>query len=151
MNTVSMTGNDSLIIDNTLIDDLADGDSFDLTFPDDIATVTIGKDGNAIFSKNESGNRAEGVIRVLRGSPKDKYLNQKLNLQQQNFAGTVLMNGEFIKKVGNGQGLVTSDTYLLQGGLFTKYVPGKTNSTGDAETSISIYTVQFAKAGRVIG
>lgn len=151
MKTVSMTGGDSLLINDTLIDDLADGDAFDLTFPEDIATVTIGKDGNAIFSKNEAGNRAEGVIRVLRASPKDKYLNNLLTLQQQNFAGTVLLNGEFIKKVGNGQGAITSDTYVLAGGLFTKMVPGKTNSAGEAEQSVSIYTVQFAQAGRAIG
>jgi len=151
MNNVSMTGGDSLLINDTLIDDLADGDAFDLTFPDDLATVTIGKDGNAIFSKNESGSRAEAVMRVLRGSPKDKYLNNLLTLQNQNFAGMTLLNGEFIKKVGNGQGQITADTYILQGGVFTKMVPGKTNSTGEAEQSISIYTMQFAKAGRAIG
>lgn len=151
MKTVSMTGADSLLLNNTLIDDLADGDAFALTFPDDIATVTIGKDGNAIFSKNEAGNRAEGVMRVLRGSPKDKFLNNLLTLQQQNFAGTILLNGEFIKKVGDGKGTITSDTYLLQSGVFTKMVEAKTNSAGEAEQSISIYTVQFASAGRVIG
>lgn len=151
MKTVSMTGGDSLLVNDTLIDDLADGDAFDLTFPEDIATVTIGKDGNAIFSKNEAGNRAEGVLRVLRGSPKDKYLNNLLTLQQQNFAGTILLTGEFIKKVGNGQGVITSDTYILQGGIFTKMVPGKTNSSGDPEQSVSIYTIQFAQAGRSLG
>ena len=151
MKTITMTGNDSLILNNTLIDDLADGDAFDLTFPEDISTVTIGKDGNAIFSKNEAGSRAEGVARVLRGSPKDKYLNNLLTLQQQNFAGMTLLNGEFIKKVGNGAGQVTSDTYLLQAGLFTKFVPAKTNSAGEAEQSVSIYTISFASAARVIG
>lgn len=151
MKAVSMTGGDSLILNDRLIDGLADGDAFILTFPDDIATVTIGKDGNAIFSQNASGKRAEGVLRVLRGSTVDKWLNNILSLQQQNFAGFVLLNGEFIKKVGDGQGKVTSDTYLLQGGVFTKMVEGKTNSNGEAEQSIAIYSVQFAEAGRALG
>ncbi len=151
MATVTMTGNDIHIINGRLLTDLADGDCAALTFPDDIASVTIGKNGNAIYSLNESGERAENVLRVIRGSNDDKYLNNLMSQQKANFAGFVLMTGEFIKKIGDGTGKVTNDTYLTAGGIFTKRVEAKTNTAGEAEQSISVYTINFANAPRTIG
>lgn len=151
MATVSMTGNDTIIINERVLTDLADGDCVNLTFPDDIANLAKGKNGNTIYSLNESGKRAENVIRVIRGSDDDKYLNNLLTQMQANFAGFILMTGEFIKKVGDGKGTITNDTYILSGGIFTKQVEAKNNVAGETEQSVSIYTLQFANAPRAIG
>lgn len=151
MATVGLTGSDTSILQQRLFTDLADGDCFTLTFPDDIATVTVGKNGNTIYGLNESGRRAECIARVIRGSADDKFLNNLLTQQFANFSGFVLLTGEFIKKVGDGTGKVTSDTYILSGGVFTKRVEAKTNTTGEAEQSVAIYTMQFANAPRAIG
>lgn len=150
MSTVAITGNDVVILDDTIINDLADGDAGTLTHPDDIANIAIGKNGNAIFSKNESGKRGELVLRVLLGSPADRFLQSRHVQQDQNFAGFIPMTGEFIKKVGDGQGNVTNVSYLMSGGVFTKVVDAKTNTAGDVEQSIAIYTMQFAISKRAI-
>lgn len=151
MASVSMTGNDTIVINDRLLTDLADGDAVTVSYPDDIAAVKVGKNGNSIYSLNTTGKRAEVILRVIRGSADDKYLNNLLSQMQANFAGFILMTGEFIKKVGNGQGFITSDTYVMSGGIFTKAVEGKSNVEGDTEQSVAIYTLNYSNSPRAIG
>ena len=150
MSTISMTGDDTVSINDRVFDDLADEDAINLTFPDEAATIKTGKDGNSIYALNESGRQAEVTIRVMRGSADDKFLNGLLAQQRSNFAGFVLMTGEFVKRIGDGQGNVLADTYVLSGGVFSKQVEGKTNTQGDTEQSVSVYTLRFANAPRAI-
>ena len=147
----SLTGTDVIKINNRILSDLADADAVTLTFPNDIAVVKTGKNGNAIYAKNETGNQAEATIRVLRGSSDDKYLNNELNTMKNDFSGYNLLNGEFIKKIGDGQGNITNDTYLCTGGVIGKQVEAKTSAEGDTEQSVSIYTIRFAVCERTIG
>lgn len=150
MSTVALSGNDTTILNGRVLNDLADQNAVELTFPNEIATVKTGKNGNSIFSLNELGQNADVKIRVIRGSSDDKYLNGLISLQQANFAGTVLISGEFIKKVGDGQGNVTNDTYILIGGIMNKNVEAKSNVEGDTEQSVSIYSLKFARAPRAL-
>lgn len=150
MATVAMSGNDAVSINNTLLADLADGDTVTLTFPNEIASVKTGKNGNAIYGLNQTGRQAEVKIRVIRGSTDDKFLNALLAQQQQNFSGFVLMIGEFVKLVGDGRGNVTSDTYVLAGGVFEKQVEAKSNVEGDSAQSVSEYSIRFSNAPRAI-
>lgn len=150
MNSVALSGNDTITINNHVFNDLADGNVVELDFPTDIASVKTGKNGNSIYGLNESGKQADVKIRVLRGSADDKFLNNLLSQQQANFAGTVLLSGTFIKKIGDGQGNVTSDTYIMGGGVFMKQIPGKSNVEGDTEQSVAMYTMKFSNAPRVL-
>lgn len=151
MATVAMTGNDTIVVNDRLLTDLADADAVTITYPDDIAAVKVGKNGNSIYSLNTTGKRAEVVLRVIRGSADDKYLNNLLTQMQANFAGFILMTGEFIKKIGDGTGNITNDTYVMAGGIFTKQVEGKSNVEGDTEQSVSIYTLNYSNSPRAIG
>lgn len=150
MSAIALSGNDTVIINNQVITDLADGNCIELTFPTDIANVKTGKNGNSIYGLNESGKQSEVKMRVLRGSSDDKFLQNLLTQQQANFAGTVLMIGQFIKKIGDGQGNISSDTYIMSGGVFVKQVEGKSNVEGETEQSIAIYTLKFSNAPRVL-
>ncbi len=150
MSTVSLTGSDTIILNNRVIVDLADGNVADLTFPNEIANVKTGKNGNAIYSLNESGKQAEFKLRLILGSSDDKFLQGLMALQQNNFAETVLLNGSFIKKVGDGAGVVTSAQYICSGGIFTKQIEGKSNVDGEVDQSIAMYTIKFSNAPRVI-
>lgn len=150
MGAVALSGNDTINLQNRVLADLADGNCVELTFPNDIANVKTGKNGNSIYGLNESGKQCEVKVRVLRGSDDDKFLNNLLVQQQANFAGTVLLIGQFIKKIGDGQGNITSDTYVMSGGVFTKQVEGKSNVEGETEQSISIYTIKFSNAPRAL-
>ncbi len=77
-------------------------------------------------------------------------MNGLLAQQQNNFAGWPLAIGEFVKKLGDGLGNITSDTYVLSGGVFTKQVEAKMNVEGDTEQSVSIYTMKFSNSPRAI-
>ena len=148
MAAVALSGNDTITIGNgvqsQVLSDLADGNCVELKFPNEIAKPKIGKNGNAIYGLDTTGQMAEATLRILRGTSDDQFLMGLLNAQQQNFAGTVLLIGQFIKKMGDGQGNVISDTYILSGGVFTKIPEAKTNVEGDVEQSISIYTIKWA-------
>jgi|SRR6185312_964570 len=150
MSTVALSGSDTIQLNNRVLTDLADQNCVELTFPNDIAQVKTGKNGNSIYALNETGKQCELKIRIIRGSSDDQYLNNLLIQQQNNFAGTVLNSGTFIKKIGDGQGNIGSDTYVLGGGVFTKQVEGKMNVEGDTEQSISMYMMKFSNAPRAI-
>jgi len=150
MGSVALSGSDTLTIQNHIFADFADANCAELTFPNDIANVKTGKNGNSIYGLNESGRQCELKLRVLRASDDDKFLNGLLAAQQLNFAGTVLLSGQFIKKIGYGDGKIASDTYVLGGGVFVKQVEGKTNTEGDVEQSIAMYTIRFSNAPRAI-
>lgn len=150
MASVALSGADTVTINNRVITDLGDGNVVELTYPNEIASVKTGKNGNSIYGLNETGRQCEVKIRVIRGSSDDKFLNNLLVQQQGNFAAFPLMIGEFIKKLGDGAGNITSDTYVLSGGVFTKQVEGKNNVEGDSEQSVSIYTLKFSNAPRAL-
>lgn len=148
--SVSLTGSDTTIINNRVISDLADGDCVNLDFPNEIATLKTGKNGNVIYALNETGRECTMSLRVLRGSDDDKFLNNLLQIQQGNFAGFILLSGEFIKKIGDGEGNITNDTYIMAGGIFLKRVGAKNNTEGDTEQSVSIYEMKFANSPRAL-
>lgn len=150
MSTVAMSGSDTIKIQGRIFADLADGDCVALTFPNDIAQVKTGKNGNSIYGLNESGKQCELAVRLVRGSDDDKFMNNLLAIQQANFAGFVLLVGEFVKRIGDGQGNIGSDTYITSGGVFVKLVEAKNNVEGDTEQSISIYHMKFSNSPRVI-
>lgn len=150
MSSVSLSGDDTFTINNYVFADLADGNVVDLTFPNDIATVKTGKNGNSIYGFNAMGKQSQAVIRVLRGSADDSFLNGLLSAQQANFSGTTLMIGQFVKKIGYGNGNITSDTYIMGGGVFSKQVEGKSNTDGDSDQSVAVYTLKFANSPRTL-
>ena len=151
MASVSMTGADTIILNTRLFTDLADGDCIDLTFPNEIAVVKVGKNGNSIYAFNATGQMAMLRMRVIRGSDDDKYLNNLLQSQQQNFAAFPLISGTFTKQVGNNTGTIVNDIYVVGGGVFTKQVEGKNNVEGNTDQSVSVYEIKFANAPRSIG
>lgn len=150
MATVSLSGADTISINGRVLADLADANCVELTFPNDIAAVKTGKNGNSLFALNESGRQCEMKLRLMRGSADDKFMNGLLSLQQSNFSGFPLIVGNFVKKLGDGAGNVTSDTYIASGGVFTKQVEAKMNVEGDTEQSIAMYTMKFTNTPRAI-
>lgn len=150
MSTVALSGSDTIMINNRVFSDLADGDCVALTFPTDIAQVKTGKNGNSVYALNETGKQCEVAIRVIRGSADDKFMQNLLTQQQLNFASTVLLIGEFIKILGDGKANLSNDTYILSGGIFTKQIEAKNNVEGDVDQSVAVYKMKFSNAPRVI-
>ena len=150
MGTNSLTGADTMEINGRILIDLPNGDVTTITFPNDIASVTIGKNGNAIIALNETGKQTDVVQRVLVGSNDDKALNSILLNYQKDPVGFILMTGTFVKKSGDGQGNVNNTVYALSGGFINKRIEAKSNVEGDTEQSVAIYNMKFTNASRAI-
>lgn len=150
MSQVALSGQDTCVLNNYLFTGFGDGTYAELTFDADVGNVKTGKNGNSIYGFNETGKQATLKLRVLRASADDAFLNNLLAQQQQNFAAFALLQGQFVKKIGDGKGNVTSDTYIVSGGIFTKIPEGKSNAEGDTEQSLAIYTIKFSNAPRIL-
>ena len=143
-----ITGNDTLVINNRVIQDLTDGSVIDLSFPTKKAVVKVGKNRNSLFAENTQGYSSDLKIRLLRRGGDDGFLLNLSNLQDQNFSGTTLLTGTFTKQVGDGQGGVSYDTYTLQGGIFVSQQPAMSNPEGNTEQASTVYEIVFSNVFR---
>jgi len=148
MTAVAITGKDTLVLKQRVFTDLADGDASVIDFPNDLVSMKTGKNKNTIYAKNATGLNAELTLRVIKGSGDDKYLNGELAQITNDMPKYVLMKGSFVKKIGDGEGNVTSDTYNISGGIVKKPVGAKDNVEGDTEQAVSIYVISVALAER---
>jgi hypothetical protein len=151
MPTVALTGKDTIKINGRILNDLADGDCAALTYPNDISVVKTGKNGNSIYAFKYDGNQCDVLLRVLRGSSDDKFLNNLLAILKNDPAAFTLIQGEFGKNIGDGAGGITADVYIMSGGTFKKQTEVKENAEGDVEQAVAIYSLVFSNAPRTIG
>lgn len=147
----TVTSNDTLTLNGHVFNDLATDDVTTISFPNALVTRKTGKNGNTIYAQNAQGLNADLVLRVMRGSTDDQYCQQLINTSPEDFPATQLLTGTFVKRLGDGQGNVVSDTYTLAGGVISKLVDGKENVSGDTSQAEAIYNVIFASGARAIG
>ena len=143
MSAISLSGSDILQINDRVLADVADGDFATITFPNDLAQVKTGKNGNTIYASNAMGQNADVVARILLGSSDDKFLTALMQDMINNFSNFVLLTGGFVKRVGVGNGQMVSDVYQCSGGVFKKMVDAKSNAEGDTEQSVAVYTIRY--------
>lgn len=143
-----ITADDTLTLYGRVFNDFADNDVSSITYNDDLVTLKTGKNKNTIFSRNEPGNNAMAVIRLIRGSDDDRFMQAKLAEVNGYFPSVILCSGQFVKNLGDGAGNVSRDVYNLAGGTFTRQVDGKENVNGDGEQGIAVYNMKFANAIR---
>lgn len=146
--TVSLTGSDTLIIGGRVISDVADGSWAHLTYPNTLVEAKTGKNGNSIYALNSMGLLADVEVRVIRASDDDIWLNAKLAAMKADFSSFVLFQGQMIKRVGDGMGNLSYDTYLLDGGVFSTQVEVLSNAEGNTDQSVSVYKFRFTNADR---
>jgi len=151
MSTVALTGKDTIIIDDRIIADSADGDTGVLEFPNNLFEVKQGKNGNVIYAFNAQGKLANFTLRLIRGSADDKYMMSRIQEAINDPPGFILFQAELFKRTGDGKGNVTSDIYQLPGGIPTKMPAAKENVAGDTEQAVSIYAISFGNSQRSLG
>lgn len=150
MATFTLTGSDTIKINDRIIADIGHGEVAKVSFSNDIATVKTGKSGNTIFSQNASGFQATMELKVIRGSADDKFMQTIVRQYKTDPVGFVLVGAELVKKLGDGTSKLISDTYVLVGGVPSKQVEVVSNVEGDVEQVLSVYTLQFANSDRAI-
>ena len=149
MATYALTGDDSIIINDIPLKDFANNDIGTLDLPNNLFDLATGKNGNTIFALDESGNNATLTVRVLMSSADDKRLNGMIP-KSDGFAQTILATGSVVKQIGDGQGNVSYNTYVLAGGMVQKKPSIKSNVNGDDSKAVVEYVIQFAEANRAI-
>jgi hypothetical protein len=150
MGEVSLTGKDTFKIDNRIFKSIADGDTVVLDIPNDISTTKVGKNGNILIAENVTGKTITATVRVLLASADDKYLNSRYMEFVNDSASFALLEGEFIKRVGDGNGNVNNVVYRMGKGTFTKMPVAKENQEGDTEQSVAVWVLSFPFSFRII-
>jgi hypothetical protein len=148
--SVSITGNDILVINGRVFADLADGDTSIIDFPNDVSAGKTGKNGNVLVAFNSTGKNVQLTLRLVRGSGDDKFLNSELRKYLNDSASYVPMAGSFTKRVGNGLGAVSADLYTFKVGIPKKIPGSKENVEGDTEQSVVSWEIMFYDGGRAI-
>lgn len=145
---ISLTGTDTLQIFGRTITAFGTGDYFTFTFDEELFKVEIGKDGNAVYAFNAPGLKSKGILKVLRGSRDDTYLNGLLSLMIADPAGFLLGTCVAVKRIGSGNGNIVNDVYIFGGAVFSKFPGVKGNQQGDTEQAMAVYEVMFTSATR---
>jgi len=150
MASLALSGDDTVVIQQRNIVDLATGDYAEVTFPNGVADLKTGKNGNSIVGFNYSGLQCEFKLMLIRGSADDQFFQNLLSQFIANPAGFVLLSGNFVKNLGDGAGNIIQDTYVLSSGIFIKIPEMKSNAEGETNQSMSTFTMKFANAVRVL-
>jgi len=152
--TVAVTGNDTIVINDGTGDrsivDFANADNIVATFPNELVNMTVGKNGNAIYAFNQTGRIIEAELRLLTGSPDDKYLNSALIRIKTDLPSFILLTANFTKRIGDGLGNVGNAVYSMEGGVIYQQVDAKENSEGDTDNAVSVYRLRFANGDKSI-
>lgn len=147
----ALTGNDTLIINGKVIGNLTDNSTVELSFENDRVGSSTGKNDNTVFADNRQGGNATVTLRVLSGSKDDIWFNGMSIKQDNDLPSFPLMFGSFTKRIGDGFGVVRFNNYVLEGGVFKKFIDTQENLVGETEQGTAVYTIFFAKAKRAIG
>lgn len=159
MGTQSLSGDDTFTMTaanstggsiSNVFNNVPHGDFAVLTYPNELVTVKIGKNQNALYAKNVQGDEADLVIRTIRGSYDDKWLNALIESQDLDFASFTTLSAVLAKRIGQGNGSAVQDKTSLRGGVFTKRIEARINVDGDVEQLIAIYSFKFTIPSRTL-
>ncbi len=150
-NQVSLTGNDTIIIGGQLMTDFAFGVVCEINFPTDLVQVHRGNNGNTTFALNNHGFQSEVKLRILLGRKNDSFLNSLMVAMQNNFAGFTLINGVFVKNVGDGANNITPVTYIMSGGVLKRNPNAMSDADGNPAQSLAEWDLIFANNDRQVG
>jgi len=150
MPQISLSGQDTVQLAGRNFTAFCDGDFASLTYPNESVAMKTGKNGNTIYALDFRGQNGDFALRLIRGSQDDKFLLAQYTAQQTDFPSFTLISGQYVKRVGQGNGVVVNDTQKLFGGIIAKRVEAKSNAEGETEQSLAIWHLKFSDAERAI-
>jgi hypothetical protein len=150
MGATAITGKDTFTINGRVLHDFADGDCGKVVYDEDLTKVKAGKDGNVVFALNQGGRVATVTLRIILGSPDDKYLNGLLATYLASPSDYVLDIGSLFKRVGDGAGNPSTVVYQLIQGAPKKQPEAKLNTDGDPNQAVGEWTWIFGNVPRSV-
>lgn len=149
--TYRLTGDDTFVLWDRVISDLADGSVVNIVADNNIAQSVVGKNGNIIIAKDEQGKKCTITLRLLKGSKDDQFIHSYYKTYEIDSALFLMGNGSFAKRLGDGNGNVVFDTKYLSAVHFTRAPYDATwNVNGTTDQAVTVYTMQ-ALIERVLG
>jgi len=119
--------------------DFANGNFLGLEFGNQVSTREQGR-GGSIIAYNTNAKQATLTLRLIKGSPDDVHLNGVLSDYDRSPETFVLLAGSVSLKLGNGSGDITTENYILSEGSFINKPAFTTDTEGDAESGVSVWT-----------
>lgn len=151
MGTLTVTGSDTLVLNGTVMADLATDDTTKITFPNELVNIKTGKNGNSIVALNQQGYNGLLNLKLMRGSSDDQMLTNILAAMTADFVSTPLIAGSFTKRMGiNGNGTVINDVYNVAGGTISKIPEATENVSGSIEQAETTWIIKFTNCTRSI-
>ena len=134
----------------TVFRTLSDKSTVNITVPNDLWNLMVGKNGNAIFATIKRGQIGDMELRPLMANTDHAFLNAQLAQYAANGPATVLLNGSFTKVLGDGMGNLRRFSYTLNGGVVLKNIDAKEDVEGDTDQAVAIFRLRFAQIIPVI-
>lgn len=139
----TLSAGDSLVLDNKVVLDFADGDFMTIEPANDTATSSKGKNGNGVTVMNEQGSIMNVTLRLLAGHETDKYLNNKLVQFKNDTLSYSYMTATATKYFGDGNGNISKKIITLTGGVVLRPAGSTSSANGNVEQAIAVYSLQF--------
>ena len=139
----TLSAGDSLVLDDKVVLDFADGDFMTIEPANDTATSSKGKNGNGITVMNEQSSIMNVTLRLLSGHETDKYLNNKLIQFKNDTLSYTYIKATSTKYFSDGNGNISKKIINLTGGVVLRPAGSTSSATGNLEQAIAIYNLQF--------
>lgn len=133
-----------------ILSDFADGTVAELSAPNELSTVTTGYNGNGLGAHNEPGRQRTLTLRLVKASRDDKRLNETLELWKKRDIRFRPIKAVFTKNIGHSDGSLTADTTECYFGLPTAVPSTMSDTTGNVEQVVSVYSFMFADYKRIV-
>lgn len=154
----NITSNDTLLLKglvngslvSQLFTTLSDKSTVNVTVPNDLVNVVVGKNGNAVFAAIKRGQIGDMELRPLMANADHVFLNAQLAQWLANPTAFVLLNGIFTKVLGDGLGNVRRFSYTLNGGVVVKNIDAVENVEGETDQAVAVFRLRFAQIIPVI-
>lgn len=143
------TGQDIIKVNGRILTDFADGDVAVVSYPNDLHGLRNGKNRNALAAHNEQGNQAELQLRIIKGSPDDKYLNSQVIAWKNHSDDFAPLNAE-LTKVIKVDGGTTNEVTTLDFMFPSRNVDTRTNTDGETDQEVAIYNFRAGVSERAL-
>lgn len=155
---MNITANDTLTITGMyngnlvtqIFNTLSDKSTVNITFPNKLLTLTVGKNANAIAAANKKGMIAMMELRPLAANIDDLFLLSQLAQWSSNPTAFVALSGTFVKNFGDGMGNIVKKSYILNFGFVEENVPLTENVEGETDQAVAMYKLIWGNAVPVI-
>ncbi len=143
-------GTDTIIFNDRILTNFADGDVATVTRPNDNFGLLYGYGGNTAVIPNDEGKRVDVTLRILWMSDDYKFLLGIFKEQELDLATASTITANFFGKSKNlDTGLTETENDILTGGIIQR-PPDKTyGRNGNIEVAVATFTINFMRGNKV--